>query len=211
MRILIRRGERKAKRRARRGSEGKESLQHGLHATRRLRKSILVHSRVREDLAEALKDVDGDLRGDADAVGQAAIWRRRARARTVVARAGRIDVGLHAGREAHGHGLEHEAERDARHGREADVQLAQQRVQAVRGEWEAEEDGDGVEVRHQVVGDAACLHVGGLGDGVAGELVLAEPVDDEGDAGGESEMVAGDQGRPLTRCARRLPPFSSRR
>lgn len=87
------------------------------------------------------------------------------------------------------------------------------------GEREAEEDGDGVEVGHEVVGDPAGLHVGGLGDCVAGELVLAEPVDDEWDAivGSQhtltsiSGMVMIKDDRLLTQCALRPTPFASPR
>jgi hypothetical protein len=53
-----------------------------------------------------------------------------------------------------------------------------------------------------------------LGDCIAGELVLAEPVDDEWDAIGSQiwlRLWRDDQGRPLTQCARRLTPFSSPR
>lgn len=47
--------------------------------------------------------------------------------------------------------------------------LCEKRIQAVE-DGEEDDDGDGVEVLHQIVGNAVAAHFTGLGDEVVGEL-----------------------------------------
>lgn len=75
----------------------------------------------------------------------------------------------------HGEGGEHEAKGHALDGSEADVGFAEGRVQEVVHDGDEDDEGDGVEVGDDVVGDAVALHGGGLRGEVVVHLVVGEP------------------------------------
>ena len=94
-----------------------------------------------------------------------------------------VDEVLKRGSVDHGARFEGETTGNAGDRGEWDVEaLAEGGVQETRGEREGEEDGDGVEVGEEVVGEAMGLGGGGLGDEVCVHLGLAEPVDGEGES-----------------------------
>lgn len=58
---------------------------------------------------------------------------------------------------------------------EADADLAESGVDDTVVKGDEDEQGEGVEVGENVVGDTVTLHDGGLGDEVVVDLVVAEP------------------------------------
>jgi hypothetical protein len=79
-----------------------------------------------------------------------------------------VDVVLDYGCGHHGHGSEDETEGHALDGREADVCLAESRVEEVIYNGDHDDEGDGIQVCDYVVGDA----VAGHGCGLRGEVVV---------------------------------------
>jgi hypothetical protein len=78
-----------------------------------------------------------------------------------------VDVVLEDGGVEHGHGGDKEAECDTGDGAEGDVVFLEHGIDEAVEDGREEENGDGVEVLHQVVGDTVTSHLTGLGDEVA--------------------------------------------
>lgn len=91
------------------------------------------------------------------------------------AHGGVVDVVLDDCCGDHGKGGEHEAEGHALDGCELDVLLAEEGVEEVVDDGYEDDEGDGVEVGDDVVGDAVEGHGGGLGDEVVVHLVVGDP------------------------------------
>ena len=77
----------------------------------------------------------------------------------------------------HGERADPEAEGDAADWFERDTPFAQERVDDAVDKWDEDDDGDGVEVLHQIVWDAVAGHLARLRDEVVAELAVADPVD----------------------------------
>lgn len=90
---------------------------------------------------------------------------------------------------SHREGDDDESERDTGDRTELDVRLAQRRVDDAVEYRDQNDNRDGVEVLHEIVGDSMTVHLLGLRDEVVGELTVAEPVD-----GVEEEDLAGGEG-----------------
>lgn len=127
---------------------------------------------------------------DVVALGDAVDFRRLAEW-VFVAGSARVDEMLHDGGVHHRQRRHDEAKRNSADGLEGDVQLAQDRVHAVFQDGDEDDNGDGVKVLHQVVGNTVALHLAGLRHEVARELAVDNPVDWV-----EGEHLASDQ-RPL--------------
>ena len=81
-----------------------------------------------------------------------------------------VDFVLDEGGVEHGEGGDPEAEDDSVDGREGDLSFAEVGVDETVDDGDEEDDGKGVEVLDQIVGDAVAGHLAGLGDEVAAEL-----------------------------------------
>lgn len=81
--------------------------------------------------------------------------------RSVVARASAVDEVLDNGGVGHGQGSDPEAKSDTVDGREVDLELAHQRVDEAVQNGDEDDDGDGIEVLHKIVGNTVSLHLAG--------------------------------------------------
>lgn len=176
-----------------RGAEGVgeqvHGLHEGLHGGRGLGVGVLEAGDGGEDLRHTDEHVRRGLDGDVDVVaGGLAVDDGEVAAGRFVTGAGHVDEVLHDGGVHHGQRGDDEPERDTGDGTEADVEAAQQGVHESLEQGNEDDDGDGVEVLHQIVGDAVAVHLAGLGDEVTRELAVDDPVD-----GIEGEDTAGDE------------------
>jgi hypothetical protein len=94
-----------------------------------------------------------------------------------VTRTGLVDVVLNNGSVDHGQGCDPETASDTVDWREADVALAQERHEELIDKRQEDDDGNRVEVLHQIVGDTVSSHLAGLGNEVVGEVAVHDPVD----------------------------------
>lgn len=119
-----------------------------------------------EDLGEADQHVRHRLRPHVD--GREGV----ARVHVLATCAALVDVVLDDGGADHGERGEDEAEGNALDGRELDVGFAERRVEEVVDDGDEDDEGDGVQVGDEVVGDAVALHGGGLRGEVVVHLVV---------------------------------------
>lgn len=77
----------------------------------------------------------------------------------------------------HADGCEHEADGDTHDGTELDAHAAEDGVENTIQEWSEDQDGDGVEVLHEIVRHAVTDHLSSLRDEVGRELTVADPED----------------------------------
>ena len=111
------------------------------------------------------------------------------RGRHVVVRGADVDFVLDDSREGHGERGEDEPPGDTRDGVHGEPSLAEEGVDDLVENGDEDDDDDGVDVLHFVVGHAVELHRSGLRDEVGVELVVDDPVD-----GIEGEDLAGHEG-----------------
>ena len=143
-----------------------------------------------EDLGDTDEDVGRGLDGDVDVVsGFDAVDGRGGAFGVFVAGACAVDEVLDDGGVHHCERGDDETEGDAGDWAEGDVEAAQEGVDGGFKQRDEDDDGDGVEVLHEVVGDAVAGHLVCLRDEVGGELHVDDPVDWI-----EAEDLAGDQG-----------------
>ena len=95
---------------------------------------------------------------------------------------------LDDGSVGHGEGGEEETHGDAGDGFEFDADAAEAWVDEAVADGDEDDDGEGIDVLHDVVGDAVQFHDPGLRDEVVKHLVVDDPVDRE-----EDEDAAGDE------------------
>ena len=95
---------------------------------------------------------------------------------------------LHDRRERHTHASENETPGNARDGVHRVAVPTQERVDDFVEDGDEEDDYDGVDVLHLVVGHAVEFHLPGLRDEVRVQLVVDDPED-----GVEEEDFAGDE------------------
>jgi hypothetical protein len=89
----------------------------------------------------------------------------------------------------HGRGSDPETGNDTVDGREGDLVFAERGHEDLVDEGKEDDDGDGVKVLHQIVGDAVATHLTSLGDEVAGKVAVYDPVD-----GVQAKDLTSDQG-----------------
>ena len=157
----------------------------GLHVGGGLGEGVLERGDVGEDLGETDQDVGETLGPDVDGGRAAATLLAGV---NVLAAVGvhLVNVVLHDGGGDHGGGGDEEAKCHAADGGEGEADLAETGVEEVVDDGDHDDNGDGVEVLDNVVGDAVTLHGRGLDGQVAGHLVVGEEED-----GQEEEDLAG--------------------
>ena len=175
---------------AERVREEVHGLHEGLHAGRCFGVCVLETGDRGENLRQTDEDVGRGLDGDVNSVALGFSVDLGGRAqRFAVAWTGVVDQVLHDSGVHHSKRGDDEAKGDTGDRAEGDLQTAHQGVDAGFENGNENDDGDGVEVLHQIVGNAVAIHLTGLGDEVAGELSVDDPVDRV-----EGEHAAGDQG-----------------
>lgn len=90
----------------------------------------------------------------------------------VAARMGLVDVMLDNGSPDHAETSEEEAGGDTLKRREVDLPLAELRVDEAVDNWDEDDEGDGVQVVKNIVGNSIELHGGGLRSQVVVHLVV---------------------------------------
>lgn len=165
-------------------------LDEGLHGRGSLGVGVLETGDGGENLRDTDEHVGRGLDGDVHVVtvGGAVDLGGSAEG-VVVAGAGGVDQVLHDGGVHHGQRGDDETQGDTADGEEGDLQTAHEGVDDRLQQGDEHDDGDRVEVLHQIVRDAVALHLAGLGDKVTGELAVDDPVD-----GVEGEDAAGNEG-----------------
>jgi hypothetical protein len=175
------------------GSEGVgeqvHGLDEGLHAGWRLGVGILETGDGGEDLRETDEHVGSGLRGNVDVVSLVDTVDLVGLAeRLAEAGSGLVDVVLDDGGVHHGEGSDPETSNDTVDGRERNLGLAERRHEPLVNDGQENDDGNGIEVLHQIVGNTVAAHLTGLGDEVVGEVVVDDPVD-----GVETEDLASNE------------------
>ncbi|CAG9978285.1 unnamed protein product [Clonostachys byssicola] len=163
----------------------------GLHVLGGLGEGILVRGDIGEDLGDTDEDVGEGLSPDVDGGGGAGLARLGGLAvGDVPAAVGvhLVDVVLHDGGGDHGEGGDDETSGHTLDGGGGDADPAEAGVEEVVEDGDHDDDGDGVEVLDDVVGDAVELHGAGLDGQVTGHLVVGEEED-----GQEEEDLAGHE------------------
>lgn len=107
----------------------------------------------------------------------------------IVARSSFVDVVLNDGSVHHGKGGDPETSGDTVDWREVDLGLAEGGEHEVVHNGQEDDNSDGIEVLHEIVGDAMAGHLTGLTDEVVAEVAVNDPVDRV-----EAEDLAGNEG-----------------
>lgn len=166
-------------------------LNEGLHGDWGLGVGVFETGDGGKNLGDTDEHVSGGLDGDMDVVAQSdtvdlTLWTGE---RVLVAWSCAVDEVLDDGSVGHGKRGNDETDGDTGDGWEWDVKFLHDRVDDAVEDGDEDENGNGVEVLHEIVGDAVPLHLSGLGDEVTGELVVNDPVDWV-----EAEDLAGNEG-----------------
>jgi hypothetical protein len=175
------------------GSEGVGEEVHGLHKGLHGRWGLGVGVLKTGDRGEDLRDTDEHictgLRGNVDVVAvNDAVNLGSGAERVVVAGTGLVDVVLNDCGVDHSEGRNPETANDTVDRREWDLVLAECRHKDLINERQENDNGNGIEVLHQIVGNAVESHLSTLGDEVVGELTVDDPVD-----GVEAENLASNK------------------
>lgn len=175
------------------GSEGVGEKVHGLderlHAGRRLGVGVLETSDGGENLRDTDKHICTGLGSNVDVVALSnTVNLARIAEGVAVARASLVDVVLDNGGVDHGKRGNPETGSDTVDRREVDPVLAEEREEELVHDRQEDDDGNGVEVLHQIVGDAVTSHLTGLSNEVVGEVAVDDPVD-----GVKAEDFAGNE------------------
>ena len=99
-----------------------------------------------------------------------------------------VDVVLDNSSVDHGQRSNPETGGDTVDGREGDLVLAEEGEEELVHKRQEYDNGDGIEVLHQIVGNAVTSHLTSLGDEVVGEVAVNDPVDRV-----ETEDLAGNE------------------
>lgn len=168
------------------GAEGVGEEEHGhdetLHAGGGLGEGVLETGDTGEDFRQPEQHVPRGLHGDVDVVAVAA------RGGHVVVGRAAVNFVLDDCREGHAEPREDEAPCDPGDGVHGETSFAEEGINNFVHDGDEDDDDDGVDVLHFVVGHAVELHGAGLGDEVGVQLVVDDPVD-----GVEDEDLAGHQ------------------
>lgn len=153
-------------------------LHEGLHVGRRLRVSIFKTSDGRENFRNTNEDVCWGLNTNVDivrAIEELAI--NHAISRGLIAGTSSINEMLNNRSICHGNGGDDKAKTDSGDRTNLYSHLEKGGIEYLLHDWNEDNDGDGVEVLHKIVGDTVSLHLRSLCDKVAGELAIHNPVD----------------------------------
>jgi hypothetical protein len=164
-------------------------LHEGFHGGRRLGVGVLETGDGCENLGNTNEHVRAGLSGNVDVVAvdhavDLSSWAER----VVVARSGLVDEVLDNGGVDHGQRCNPETADDTVDRGKGDLVFAECRHEDLIDERQENDDSNGVEVLHQIVGNAVESHLSTLGDEVVGELSVDDPVD-----GVEAEDLAGNE------------------
>lgn len=151
--------------------EETDGLDHGAHVGGSLGVGVFEGGDGGEDFGEGDEDVGAGL-GPDDDWG----WLAVLAVGVFAALALFVDVELDDGGPDHTHGGDVVAGGDTLDGGEVKTHLAEGGVDDGIHDGDHNDEGEGVEVGEDVVGDTADFHGGGLGDEVVVDLVVAEPV-----------------------------------
>ena len=173
-------------------SVGKEvhGLNERLHAGRGFGVCVLETSDRCEDLRETDEHVSTSLSGNVNvvslvnAIDEISVTRTGVR----VARPGLVNVVLDDASVDHGERGDPESGYDTVDRRERNLVLAERGHEPLVNDGQENDNGDGIEVLHQVVGNTVATHLTGLSDEVVGEVAVNNPVDWV-----ESEDLASDE------------------
>lgn len=165
------------------GHEEIDRHDEGLHVVGGLGVGVLVRSDVGEDLTETDEDVRQTLSPDVD-VG------RLTTITVGILTAGALFINkmLHNRRRNHGESRDDETDCHTLDGGEGDTQLAEAGVKKMINEGNHDDDGDGVQVLNDIIGNTVELHGGGLSGEVTSHLVVGQMED-----GQVKEDLAGHQ------------------
>ena len=170
------------------GHEEVDGHDERLHVLRGLGEGVFVRGDVGEDLGNTDEDVGERLGPDVDGGRVAFLTSLELGVNPLATGVHLVDVVLHDCGGNHGHGSNEEAGRHALDGSESETDLAEGGVQDVVDDWDHDDDGNGVEVLDDIVGDTVTGHGGGLNRKVTGHLVVGQEED-----GQEEEDLAGHQ------------------
>jgi len=152
------------------GGEEVKRLDEGFHARWGFGVGVFETGDGDEDLSQTDENVGRRLHGDMDVVWKSATGGANACCAfsgTTVARAGAVDEVLNNGGVCKADGSEEETDRDASNRLELDLKLAEDGVDNDVQNRNEDDNGNGVEVLHQIVGHAVALHLASLGNEVA--------------------------------------------
>lgn len=162
-----------------------------LHVLRGLGVGILVGGDVGKDFGETNQDVGQALGPDIDGGGRAELLLAvddDGAVGVIAARALLVDVVLHDSGGNHGKRGNEETSGHTLDGGESDANLAETGVQEVVDEGNHDDNGDGVQVLDNVVGDTVKLHGTSLDGQITSHLVVGQEED-----GQEEEDLAGHE------------------
>jgi hypothetical protein len=165
-------------------------LDEGLHARWGFCVRVLESSDGSEDLGETNEYVGTGLRSNVDvvtlvnAINQVSV----AVNGMEIARTGPVNVVLDDAGVNHGQRCDPESSYDAVDGREVNPVLAERGHEPLVDNGQEDDDGDGIEILHQIVGNTVEAHLAGLGDEIVGEVTVDDPVN-----GVEGEDLAGNK------------------
>ena len=156
-----------------------DTLDERLHRRRGLGVSVFETGDGNEDFGQTDEDVCRRLHGDVHHIGQGGlpVHASRTGAWCVITRSGGVDEVLHNGSVGHAHGGEAKADGDTHDRAQLNTSAAEDRVDNTVQEGREDQDGDRVEVLHEIVRHAVALHLAGLRDEVGRELSVAHPED----------------------------------
>lgn len=162
----------------------------GFHGRGGLRVGIFQTRDRGKDFGDTNENVRRGLGSDVNTVPLCLAIHLRGRAEGLsVAGRGYIDDMLDDGSVHHGEGRDDETKGDTGDGAEGNVEAAENGVDNHLQEWDEDDDGDGIEVLHEIVGDTMAIHLFSLGDKVTRELAVYHPIDRV-----EGKDLASDEG-----------------
>lgn len=161
----------------------------GLHVLGGLGEGVLVRGDIGEDLSQTDEDIRQRLGPDVDGSRGTLLTVSELGVDPLTAVGVHlVNVVLHDSSGNHGHGSHEETGRHTLDGGESNTDLAQGRVQHVVDDGDHDNDGNGVQVLQNIVGNTVSGHGGGLSGQVAGHLVVGKEED-----GQEEEDLAGHE------------------
>lgn len=178
-RVVGERGEGLADGGGKSGHEEVDTHDEGLHIFGGLGVGVLVGCDVGEDLSETDQDVGETLGPDVDVGGGTLLTVRVLAVGVLATGALLVDVVLHDSGGNHGETRDQETDCHTLDRGEGNAHLAETGVDKVIDDGNHDDNGDGVQVLDDIVGDTVEDHGGGLGGQVTGHLVVGQVEDGE--------------------------------